>query len=191
MLRLLSLASRCAALCVAIVLVLCIAAACAVPPVAPDAVPDAVAAPPTPVPTPDCDVPDLQFETEAYAREALTTRGMSIDVEYVATSDIPAGLVADQSVKAGDCPTDDAPVKLLVSVPTPTPEPTPEPTPTPKPAKKPSNAQNEQALNVQDPQSVAAGAPNPYPQVTPQPTWNIDLSLFDESVDKGYVAPCG
>ncbi|MDD4075840.1 MAG: PASTA domain-containing protein [Eubacteriales bacterium] len=184
MFRLHPFAGRRAALCAALALVLCIASACAVPP----AVPEAATTPATPAPTAACDVPDLQFETESYAREALSTRGMSIDVEYVATSDIPAGLVADQSVKAGECPVENAPVKLLVSVPTPTPEPTPEPTPTPKPAKKSTAKNDAQTLPQVNPAMPAAA--NPFPQVTPQPTWNIDMSMFDEG-DIESSAPCG
>lgn len=174
-------AGRRAALCAVLALVLCAASACAVPP----AVPEATTAVETPAPTPACDVPDLQFETESYARETLTARGMNIDVEYVATSDIPAGLVAEQSVKPGDCPVEDAPVKLLVSVPTPTPEPTPEPTPTPK-----SSSKKQQPQDITEGQIPAQIPANPFPNVTPQPTWNIDMGLFDPSMVQ-HSTGCG
>ncbi|MDO5111551.1 MAG: PASTA domain-containing protein, partial [Clostridia bacterium] len=119
-------ALRRAALCTALSLVLCITAACAAAPTAPDTseiVDVLVSHTPSPVaatPAAACNVPDLRLETEAYARKALTNLGINdVTVEYIATADIPAGLVAEQSVKSGDCPQDGAPFKLLVSVPLP------------------------------------------------------------------------
>lgn len=193
-------------LCVAMALVLCLLTACAAAPeaaeaevvdVLPSHTPQAAATPAS------CALPDLRMQTEADARKALAACGVNnIDVEYAAMPDVPAGLVAEQSVKAGECPQAGTLVKLRVSAasqtPAPTvaptqaaePTPTSEPAPSPKPAptKKPRKTdapviQTEAPIITLAPEGTPAGSNQPL-QSTPQPTWSFDLgALYDPNDD--------
>ncbi len=189
-------------LCVATVLALCLLTACAAAPEASEAEVVDVLASHTPqaLATPvNCALPDLKLQTEAEARKALAACGVyNIEVEYAAVPDVPAGLVAGQSVEAGACPQAGTPVKLRVSAasqtpaptaaptqaaePTPTSEPTPDPKPAPtkKPRKTDAPVIRTEAPIITPAPSAAPAGSNQSPQVTPQPTWSFDLgALYD------------
>ncbi|MDD4075839.1 MAG: PASTA domain-containing protein [Eubacteriales bacterium] len=194
-------ACRPAVLCGAAALLLCLLTACSAATAAPEVVDVLPSHTPQAAEAANCDIPDLRLETEASAKETLAAHGVrDIEVEYVTAPDVPAGLVTDQSVKAGQCPQKNVPVKLFISIAAPTPEPTaapaqaPTPTPAPQPTsaskpaatKKPAAAQTPvptagaPALITQAPILDIPTLPNQQPFSTPQPTWSFDLgALYD------------
>ncbi len=147
---------------------------------------------PSPVPTPTvdpqtlCALPDLQYETEAYALRSLRTRGAMAVVEYEETDALPAGLVTAQSINAGSCAKEGEPVKLVVSkAVVPTPSPTPEPTP--KPTRKPRPTEE---VFIEMPVVPEVPFDPQFPTVTPQPTQDPQLSEF-LNFQAEPAAPCG
>ena len=106
-------------------------------------------------------MPDLVYETEEVAEEILSENGIKADILFVCSEKVPKGIVALQSVSAGQEIGDDG-VMVYVSMgpaPTPTPEPSPLPTPTPKATAKPK------AKATAVPEIII-----PQPVVTPCPT---------------------
>lgn len=106
-------------------------------------------------------MPDLVYETEEVAEEILSENGIKADILFVCSEKVPKGIVALQSVSAGQEIGDEG-VTVYVSMgpaPTPTPEPSPLPTPTPKATAKPK------AKATAVPEIII-----PQPVVTPCPT---------------------
>lgn len=86
------------------------------------------------------EMPDLIYEAADVAQSILGERGIDADIMFVSSEKVPAGLVALQSVTAGQTLEGGEEVTVYISLgpaPTPTPEPSPLPTPTPKASPKP------------------------------------------------------
>ena len=86
------------------------------------------------------EMPDLTYEVADVAQSILKNKGIDADILFVSSEKVPKGLVALQSVSAGQEIDGDEKVTVYISMgpaPTPTPEPSPLPTPTPKVSPKP------------------------------------------------------
>ena len=86
------------------------------------------------------EMPDLTYEVADVAQSILKNKGIDADILFVSSEKVPKGLVALQSVSAGQEIDGDEKVTVYISLgpaPTPTPEPSPLPTPTPKASPKP------------------------------------------------------
>lgn len=86
------------------------------------------------------EMPDLIYEAADVAQNILEDKGIDADILFVSSEKVPKGLVALQSVSAGQEIGDGRKVTVYISMgpaPTPTPEPSPLPTPTPKASPKP------------------------------------------------------
>lgn len=181
------------ALCVCIIILICVFLNGCAPQAAPSAPAEApsTAAPapvPTPEPTVDCGIPDLQYETEAYALQTLRSRGVVAVIEYDENDSTLPGLVEAQSVEAGVCVKNGQPVKLTIAKAVPTAAPTPTPKPESQDDDDPDDAQlvpeiTAAPVNVVYVDGVA---------VTPQPTWSADTFEFDfDDPGAGASEPCG
>ena len=86
-------------------------------------------------------MPDLVYESADVAQDILEDKGIDAEILFVSSEKVPKGLVALQSVSAGQEIGSDEKVTVYISMgpaPTPTPEPSPLPTPTPKATSRPS-----------------------------------------------------
>ena len=181
------------ALCVCVIILICVllnGCASQAAPSAPAAAEEPSAVTPTPAPTPeptvDCGIPDLQYETEAYALQTLRSRGVVAVIEYDENDSTLPGLVEAQSVEAGVCVENGQPVKLTIAKAVPTAA----PTPTPKPQ---SHSNDDDADLI--PETTAAPINAVYVDgvaVTPQPTWDPSTYQFDfDDPGTGESIPCG
>ena len=87
------------------------------------------------------EMPDLVYESADVAQDILEDKGIDAEILFVSSEKVPKGLVALQSVSAGQEIGSDEKVTVYISMgpaPTPTPEPSPLPTPTPKATSRPS-----------------------------------------------------
>lgn len=181
------------ALCVCVIILICAflngcapQAAPSAPATAEETSPVAATPAPTPEPTVDCGIPDLQYETEAYALQTLRSRGVVAVIEYDENDSTLPGLVEAQSVEAGVCVKNGQPVKLTIAKAVPTAA----PTPTPKP-----KSQNDDDESELIPETTTAPVNAVYVDgvtVTPQPTWEPSTYqfVFDDP-GAGESIPCG
>lgn len=178
---------------VACVLLLCaIFSGCTAAPAAQNApVPAPVSEPvsepvPTPEPTVDCGIPDLQYETEAYALDTLRSRGIVAVIEYNENDEVLPGLVESQSVEAGICVQSGQPVKLKIA------KALPSPSPTPKPSSKPRKDNIDEETSELVPELTKAPVNVTYVDgvaVTPQPTW--EPGVLPEPDPQAEKPSCG
>ncbi|HEY4616396.1 MAG TPA: Stk1 family PASTA domain-containing Ser/Thr kinase, partial [Citricoccus sp.] len=100
-------------------------------------------------------VPDLSGMTRDEARQALEDLGLSMDVETVERSDVPAGTVLGQEQSAGTEVPQGSPVGVQVAA-----EPRPSPTPTPSPTED-SESPSPSASASESPSESESASPSP------------------------------
>ncbi len=138
-------------------------------------------------PVATCELPDLQYETEAYALSALSAHGAFAVVEYEETAKLPAGLVTSQSVAAGVCAAKGEPVTIVVSKAI---SPTPTPVPTKEPVKKTASPAESETASAVIEAPITSVNPE-FPTVTPQPTRDPSTLDFFISQPDQRAESCG